>query len=259
MADLPSVNNGLSLCPQKKSTMILLISWAALAVTLNLAFLPLASNSYGVQNRHLFNGRPRVKVFSAYVDNPVAQKERRALAQHDAVEHIVMTTTQMQEFLMTEPCGEGVLERYNDLLFIGRRLLAQEVWKYCSLSVYGGMYLDAETPMIPAIEDLLDNHHNMAVLSDSVSPETMHGSFLLIRGTHSTVTIEMLRLLMTTPEEELDDLPLTLAETLYRLVKEQVPAVPNLKPGANGDLWYLLDQQCSTDAHCTANPGDRLK
>lgn len=260
MVDLPSTNGGLYLCPQKKSTVILLVSWAALAVALNLAFLPLASNTYGsLQNRQLFNGAPRVKVFSAFVDNPVAQKERRALAQHDAVEHIVMTTTQMQEFLLTEPCGEGVLERYNDLLFIGRRLLAQEVWKYCSLSVYGGMYLDAETPMIPAIEDLLDNHHNMAVLSDSVSPDTLHGSFLLIRETHSTVTIEMLRLLMTTPEEELDDLPLKLAETLYRLVKEQVPSASTLAPGQNSDLWYLLDLQCSTDTHCSANPGDRLR
>jgi len=260
MTDQQSANGGFSLCPQRKSTVVLLISWAALAVLLNLSFLPLASNTYdSLHSRHLFNGAPRVKIFSAFVDNPVAQKERRALAQHDAVEHIVMTTTQMQEFLMTEPCGEGVLERYNDLLYIGRRLLAQEVWKYCSLSVYGGMYLDAETPMIPAVEDLLDNHHNMAVLSDSVSPDTLHGSFLLIRETHSTITIEMLRLLMTTPEEELDGLPLNLAKTLYRLVKEQLPSSSTLSAGANGEYWYLLEQQCSADAHCSANPGDRLR
>jgi hypothetical protein len=169
-----------------------------------------------------------------------------------------MTTTQMQEFLMTEPCGEGVLERFNDLLYVGRRILAQEVWKYCALSVYGGMYLDAESPMIPAIEDLLDKHHNMAVLSDSVSPETLHGSLLLIRETHSTISIDMLRLLMVTPEDDLDALPLNVAKNLYRLVKEQVSA-SSLTPGANRDLWYLLDQQCSSDARCSANPGDRFK
>ena len=261
MAEQLSLNSGLSFCPQRKSTVILLFSWAALAVLLNLSFLPLASNTYdSLHKRQLFNGAPRVKVFSAFVDNPVAQKERRALAQHDAVEHIVMTTSQMQEFLMSEPCGEGVLERFNDLLFIGRRLLAQEIWKYCALSVHGGMYLDAETPMIPAVEDLLDNHHNMAVLSDSVSPDTLHGSFLLIRETHSTVTIEMLRLLMVTPEEELNNLPLNLAKTLYRLVKEQVSSsASSLTPGPNGNLWYLLEQECSTHAHCSANPGDRLK
>lgn len=244
--------------PQRRSTVtvLLLVAWAAVAFLLNLFFLPLASNTYDIRGRQL-NGAPRVKIFSAFVDNSIAQKERRALALSDAVEHVVMTTTQQQEFLMSEPCGEGVLERYNDLLFVGHRLLAQEVWKYCALAVHGGMYLDAETPMIPSVEELLNKYHNMAVLSDSVSPETLHGSLLLIRESHSVIAIEMLRLLMVTLEEELDDLPIKLAKTLYRLIKEQTSTT--LHPGLNGDIWYLFDQKCSTDPNCAANLGDRLK
>jgi hypothetical protein len=197
-------------CPQRRSTVtvLLLVAWAAVAFLLNLFFLPLASNTYDIRGRQL-NGAPRVKIFSAFVDNSIAQKERRALALSDAVEHVVMTTTQQQEFLMSEPCGEGVLERYNDLLFVGRRLLAQEVWKYCALAVHGG------------------------------------------------IAIEMLRLLMVTLEEELDDLPIKLAKTLYRLIKEQTSTT--LHPGPNGDIWYLFDQKCSTDPNCAANLGDRLK
>jgi hypothetical protein len=244
-------------CPKRRTTVILLVSWAAAAFLLNLSFLPLASNTYeNIYGRHL-QGAPRLKIFSSFVDNTVAQKERRALAQNDAVEHVVMTATQQQEFLMSEPCGEGVIERYNDLLLVGRRLLAQEIWKYCALAVHGGMYLDAESPMIPSVEEILDKHHNIAVLTDGVCPETLHGSLLLIRETHSVIAIEMLRLLMVTPEEELNSLPLNLSKTLYRLVKEQISA--KLRPGLNGETWYLLDQQCSTDPQCAANLGDRLK
>jgi hypothetical protein len=247
----------LSICLQRRTTVFLLVSWAAAALLLNVSFLPLVSDTD--ENIHVrqLQGSPLLKVFSSFVDNSVAQKERRALAQNDAVEHVVMTTTEQQAFLMSEPCGEGVIERYNDLLFVGHRLLAQEVWKYCSLAVYGGMYLDAESPMIPSVEELLDKHHNVAVLTD-VSPETLHGSLLLIRESHSVIAIEMLRLLMVTPEEDLDSLPLNLSKTLYRLVKEQT-STNLLRPGLNGETWFLLNQQCSTDPQCSANLGDRLK
>jgi hypothetical protein len=196
------------------------------------------------RTRQLYSG-PRIKVFSAAVEHPVAQMQRRTLSDRETVELVMLTPAQQQDFLQSYPCIKGVSKRYQELRETKLDHLAQELWKYCALSVNGGMYLDSESPLLASIDDLVGRRTNIAVWGDSSFSNTLHGSFLLLRDANSPVATGMLQVLMDTPLETLQATPLLLPRALNDLVQAQVPGT--LSVGANENDWWLLEQRCSID------------
>jgi hypothetical protein len=167
---------------------------ASTAAILVMAFGIVIFISYLVSNQRAFptasssnaafetaDYRGRVKVFSAYMDHSIARKQRQDLSASPLVEHIVLNTKEQAEFLRANSCAEGALERFQKLVDSSREHLALELFKFCALKQYGGMYVDAESPLVDTLDHLLAKEGNVAVLNDPSFPRSIHGSLLILR------------------------------------------------------------------------------
>jgi hypothetical protein len=228
---------------QLQRLVLLALPLAAVAL-----FLGLNDSSYPApiqrRTRELYSG-PRIKVFSAAVDHPVAQMQRRTMSDIEAVEHVMLNQSQQQDYLQSNPCIKGVSTRYQEFRESKMDHLALELWKYCALSVNGGLYLDSESPLLASIDDLVGKQTNIAVFGDSSFSDTLHGSLLLLREGHSPVATGMLKVLMDTPLQTLQATPILLPRALHDLVRAQVQG--SILVGANGNDWWLMEQQCIID------------
>jgi hypothetical protein len=226
---------------QRFVLLVLPLAAVALFLGLNNSSSPAPSQR---RTRQIYSG-PRIKVFSAAVDHPVAQMQRRALSDSEAVEQVMLNQAEQQDFLQSDPCIKGVSKRYQEFRESKMDHLALELWKYCALSANGGLYLDSESPLLASIDDLVGKQTNIAVWGDSSFANTLHGSLLLLRDGHSPVATGMLKVLMDTPLETLQATPVLLPRALHDLVQAQVQGT--ISVGANGNDWWLLEQQCSID------------
>lgn len=174
------------------------------------------------------------------VDTPASRKQMEAL--QDAALgsfHVVANTTQQQHaFLQASSCVDGAAERFQLFTRSNHSHLAEEIWKYCSLWKFGGLYLDADTQLLKpsALRDLIHENikastEGVGVLMDSFAKNSLHGSFLWLRQSKSNVVLKMAQLLMTTSVFES---PLTLPQTLYSLIETN-----------SESQWDLLRQSCS--------------
>jgi hypothetical protein len=167
---------------------------ASTAAILVMAFGIVIFISYLVSNQHASpttsslnaafetaDYRGRVKVFSAYMDHSIARKQRQDLSASPLVEHIVLNTNEQAEFLRANSCAEGALERFQKLVDSSREHLALELFKFCALKQYGGMYVDPESPLVDTLDHLLAKAGNVAVLNDPSFPRSIHGSLLILR------------------------------------------------------------------------------
>jgi len=185
---------------------------------------------------------------------------------------VILTLDEQRAFLDqhgTHDCQIGdtisnenaVLQKFDDLLQRQQSHYATELWKYCALHVYsrnhgGAVYVDSDSPLLTNLHTILRpaiQGHNLAVLSNSYFPKTIHGSFFYARGATSTskpstVPLHMLQVLVTTPTAVLETSPLLLPRTLYALIatsiSKQDSSIVSLRPGQNGDEWYLMEQTC---------------
>ena len=184
----------------------------------------------------------RIKIFSSYSDQSTALKQRQDLAASNGVEHLVLSVKEQAEFLESHvACGSGAKERFQQL----PNHLGQELFKYCALFEYGGMYLDAESPLLDTVEHLLSKQFNMAVLNDPAFPKTMHGSMLLLRKPRSNIAKGMIQVIMTTAVDVLNSSPLLLPRTLHDLIAME-NSVSSLFAGPVGD-WFFLQHKCNVD------------
>lgn len=206
------------------------------------------SSSFPYQRRtRLATSGPLIKVFSGLQDHPVASMQRRTFEEtSEAVEHIMLSLDDQEKFLRTHSCGQGVVERFEELRSHDLDHLAQELWKYCALAASGGMYLDSSSPLLASVDTLLSRQTNIAVWSDSSFADTLHGSLLLLRDARSPVAIGMVKVLLETPIDTLQATPLLIPRTLNDLVQAQVSGDLSLGDNGNGK-WLLLEQNCSVD------------
>jgi len=197
-----------------------------------------------------------IKVFSSYSDRPVCTKQRQDLTSNPLVEHHVLTLDEQASFVESASCMDGASGRFKLLKESNRQHLATEIFKYCALYKYGGLYLDSESPIIDTLDDLLLKrpNANIAVLNDPNSfDDAIHGSLILLRSSYSNVAQTMLKTLIETPVETLDKAPLLIPHKLYELIADETN-VASLEPGHNADSnsnnsikWYLLQHQCNLD------------
>jgi hypothetical protein len=218
-----------------------------------------------------------VKAFSAYSDDDTTSlKLRQDFAASPLVnQHTVLNLDEQREYLRTTNCADGeAVKRFQELVndagkaipaaAVGyhpprREHLAVELWKYCALYHEGGMYFDAQSPLVDTLDHILGKEQeNMAVLNDpAYHPNSIHGSLLILRRPRSTIAEKMIQLLTTTPLDTLDASPLLVPRTLYDLIAKD--AGMSLLPPAGGNVgtnWFLLLHRCTVDplqrAHISA-------
>jgi hypothetical protein len=219
-----------------------------------------------------------VQVFSAYYSNDVTTslKLRQDFAASPLVDqHTVLNLDEQREYLRTTNCADGeAVKRFQELVNDAgktipaaaveyhpprREHLAVELWKYCALYHEGGMYFDAQSPLVDTLDHILGKEQeNMAVLNDpAYHPNSIHGSLLILRRPRSTIAEKMIQLLTTTPLDTLDASPLLVPRTLYGLIAKDVGM--SLLPPAGGNVgtnWFLLLHRCTVDplqrAHISA-------
>jgi hypothetical protein len=183
------------------------------------------------------------KVFSAYSEQSTAAKQRQDLAASPLVEHIVLNAKEQVEFLTSHHCTDGAVKRFQEL----PTHLAQELWKYCALYTFGGMYLDAESPLMIPVDQLFSRtQNNVAVLADRVLTKSMHGSLLYLAQPQSSIAESMIEVLLTTSTSVLEASPLLLPRTLHDLIANQVH-MASLYAGSVSENWFLLQHTCHVD------------
>ena len=189
-----------------------------------------------------------LRVFSFYSDSTIARKLRQDLQASPMVYHTVLNLKGQRDFLQSVNCAGGsALERFQQLVDTSREHLAVEVWKYCALYHHGGMYIDAESPLVDTMEHLVEKDQgNIAVLNDSSYPRSIHGSLLMLGQAHSEIAEQMIKVLTSTSIEELDSSPLLLPRSLYDLITKDA-SVASLNAGSVGGSWFLLQHQCNID------------
>ena len=196
---------------------------------------------------------PRTKLFTTHIDSAVARKKRRDFANNnDLLELVDLDVEAQLTFLKKNDCREGALQRYLDLRQASQPHIAQELWKYCALYQNGGIYLDAESPLLFTMDDLLEHRDkNVAVLSSQeYFPNSIHGSLLSLKEPHSMIAKEMLDVLVETPIEILTASALLLPRKLHALISTE-------KIG-----WRFYETRCSIDplrktkqSYSTPDPG----
>jgi len=158
-------------------------------------------------------------VFLYHSDTPVARKKRRDLQSRPGIELVVATMEDQLEFLKSTLCVEGAAERFQAFRKHDQDQLARELYKYCALRRYGGLYLDADSPLLVSVDDILEGnkHANVAVQSDYLQEDSIiHGAILYLQNTGGTSVAErMATLLVETSIRTLMVSPLLIPKALH--------------------------------------------
>ena len=178
-------------------------------------------------------------VFMAYSDSPIARKKLKDLNQSQYGRFglgIVATTPQDQlDYFQANGCGENALQRYQALLAKDQPHLAQELWKYCVLAERGGIYLDADSPLLVSVDEIINLNRNVAVHSDYFQ-NTIHGSILLLKD--GEIAEQMLHVILETPISALISSPLLLSQALYSEIHKDNALAK----------WHLYRHSCIMDS-----------
>ena len=165
-----------------------------------------------------------------------AQKMLQDLQRSPMVEQVIVLEPN-QDFVGACP---GVAKRLDQLA----PHLQIELLKYCALSYYkGGLYVDAESPLMDTLDHILSYNKNLAVLNDPFVPRSIHGALLYLQN-EPTVAASMMQILLTTSAKVLESSPLLLAKSLYDIIATQA-GVGKLSPGPASDGWYLFQHSCT--------------
>lgn len=198
-----------------------------------------------------------ITVISTAGPDSVARKQRLMLEQRQPsnyyrVHSIILNPDQQRTFVQANGCG---IKRFNELGERHQEHLAVELFKYCALSKQVGdaLYVDANSPLIVPLDDVLAVSTSFAVLGYAYFPETIHGSLLMLRKDQNYLAREMVQLIVDTPIDVLEASPLLIQRTLYKLIVDSVSATSTthapkqrhtLLPGKNGNGWFLFEQKC---------------
>jgi len=261
------IRNRLSLRYQKKVFMsalaILLVISVAITNFAHQDNIEIPSyEDYTIRGRNeLQHSISSMRIFIGYsVHNEEESHRIHAMANDFSVNRIKleMHTIEQQRALLVEH-GEkcypsdkfAVLKRYEELNIVTQAHYRHELWKYCALVVYGGAYIDKDSPLLKTYSDAFPlQSRNYAVIGSTIE-KTIHGSVIILPEKNSPVALGMIKLIVDSGDSELDINPLLLQRKLYDLVSSDInmnAASRSLTPGIASGLqneWVLLDQRCS--------------
>mmetsp|Transcript_19621 Transcript_19621/g.30248 ORF Transcript_19621/g.30248 Transcript_19621/m.30248 type:complete len:755 (-) Transcript_19621:44-2308(-) len=207
---------------------------------------------------------PKVKVFSGITQDSTTtsqteQQQRMAISSgsttdshnNNMMETVMLTPSQQRHYLTTNVGSSPwdsrkLVARYDELVADHHGHLAQELWKYVALYQHGGLYLDAESPLMPPLPVFLSEYANVnvAVYSEKSFPKALQGSLLLLQDSNSPIAQQMVELILTTPTQTLQSNPLLIPTTLYSLVENHNEDDDSQKKKND---WTFLEQRCTID------------
>jgi hypothetical protein len=254
------------------STVVMLTLVAVVAVSQITNLMPSATMTTRNVNSHMNTRRlstaRKITVYASFPrsqeqQNPVAAKQRQDLMGQASdtasviLEPIYLDLDQQLDFVKSNSCGETAVARFNQLAQRQQEHLATELWKYCALKetkdADAVAYIDSNSPLVVGLQDFLSrlpSDSSVAVLGDAYFPRSIHGSLLVLRADdHVHVAERMLTVLLDTSLAALETNPFLIPRTLHALIAAQVVDQGDdpLRPGRNGDSWYLLEQKCHVD------------
>lgn len=182
---------------------------------------------------------PKVNVFMLDSSDPVSLKKQRDLmAAHDIINLFITTQEDQKSLLASEP---DTLKRYVSLVELDQAHLAVELWKFSAFIAHGGgLYLDAESPLLVSIEELLYYNSNIAVVSDYFE-NTIHGSMILMKSASAiTIAERIVKLMVEIPIQTLIMSPLLIPKKLYKEIEKE-------NHGIHENKWHLYKNHCIMD------------
>lgn len=179
---------------------------------------------------------PNLDVFLAYSDSPVARKKLKDFGANDGIRIVVSNSQEQMNYFELNKCVDNALERYQAFVKKEQPHLAQELWKFCVLSHHGGLYVDAESPLLISVDEIRSQNRNVAITSDYFD-NTIHGAILLLKDGH--IAQQMAKLLVDTPVSTLIASPLIVAQTLYQLIHDE---------NSSMSRWHLYKHSCVINA-----------
>mmetsp|Transcript_27551 Transcript_27551/g.66995 ORF Transcript_27551/g.66995 Transcript_27551/m.66995 type:complete len:759 (+) Transcript_27551:85-2361(+) len=203
--------------------------------------------SNGSQRRRLTAGNDGsgIAVFVSNSGSPNANKLKQDLKQSSLVNTFVELNaefTSLPNFVL--PACSKVQPRYEEFQSTHPHL-AVELLKYCALAQNdGGLFVDADSPMLTTLEDLLGEGlpYNIALLNDEYVSQAVHGALLYLKD--GTIAKQMVQVLTTTSLEVLKASPLLITKSLYDAIAADAK-VGTLVPGTVSNGWYLLQHKCT--------------
>jgi hypothetical protein len=188
----------------------------------------------------------RIPVFQPHPSDfqqPELQHTIQVMTTPSIFQHSLYSLSEQLKFLQQYaaqcyPNDPSILLQQWDLLSDTYKI---ELWKYCALYIYGGVFVEAEGVLLsPLSQDVLQL--NVAVIS-SVYANTIHGGFIAIKDIKNPIMKQMIGILVETSFDELQKHTLFLSQHLYHLISADVP---NMKPGVQGE-WKLWSLACRFD------------
>jgi hypothetical protein len=168
------------------------------------------------------------------------------------VEHVVSTLEEQRGFLETygKECYkvEGDQDEDGPSLILEQwdafgaakqsplKTLQMELWKYCSLYKYGGLFVESEALLLQPLANLQFGDSNVAVASN-MYPQTLYGGWMYVSQPRSEVAQYMLSVLVETDMSQLVQDPLYLAKQAYKALHSSVQK----------GKWDVWGQSCHMD------------
>ncbi|KAL3941594.1 MAG: hypothetical protein SGBAC_004068 [Bacillariaceae sp.] len=191
------------------------------------------------------NDGATIAVFVSNSESPNANKLKQDLKQSYLANTVVELNaefTSLPNFIL--PACNKAQSRYEEFQSTHPHL-AVELLKYCALAQNdGGLFVDADSPMLTTLEDLLGEGlpYNIALLNDEYVTQAVHGALLYLKD--GTIAKQMVEVLTTTSLDVLKASPLLITKSLYDAIAADAK-VGTLVPGTVSNGWYLLQHKCT--------------
>lgn len=203
------------------------------------------SNYFQRRRLTVENDGATIAVFVSNSESPNANKLKQDLKQSSLANTVVELNaefTSLPNFVL--PACNKAQSRYEEFQSTHPHL-AVELLKYCALAQNdGGLFVDADSPMLTTLEDLLGEGlpYNIALLNDEYVSQAVHGALLYLKD--GTIAKQMVEVLTTTSLDVLKASPLLITKSLYDAVAADAK-VGTLVPGTVSNGWYLLQHKCT--------------
>lgn len=127
--------------------------------------------------------------------------------------------------------------------------ISTQIWKYCTLYLYGGIYVDSDVTTLNSLSDILLSISDDKTTTDGttkhfhydpniaiLSSEYIQDDFLYLSRKHSPVAKQMLIELSTLTEETLRKDPLHMSQQLHSFISHGT--------GTSSEIWKFLELKC---------------
>ena len=158
--------------------------------------------------------------------------------------HIIYDNDECIKFLKTY-YTKKIVNRFKNLKKGAHKA---DLFRYCYLYIYGGLYLDIKTVLIKPISDIFTNKDIIyTVLSMTKYPSIYQG--IIYTPPNKNIFKKLIYKIMNTDDEKLKEDYLLITKQFYHTVKKIIKR-KKLKVGLNENKYYLFIEKKLDKSHC---------